>query len=56
MGPLDPVKNPEQDIKPNGLSIAQKEELLKREADFQSGKIKSEPWEAVKKRFTRQSI
>jgi putative addiction module component (TIGR02574 family) len=33
------------------LSEAQKEEILRREDDFRSGKIKAEPWEEVRKRF-----
>ncbi len=33
------------------LSEAQKEEILRRENDFNSGKIKTEPWEDVRKRF-----
>ena len=33
------------------LSTFHQEELLRRESDFKSGKIKAEPWEKVKKRF-----
>jgi hypothetical protein len=29
----------------------QREEILQRENDFESGKMKSEPWEEVRKRF-----
>ena len=35
------------------LSEAQKTEILRRERDFKAGKIKSEPWEEVRKRFFR---
>jgi len=35
------------------LSDAQKEEILRREGDFESGKIKAESWEEVRKRFLR---
>ena len=34
-----------------GLSSAQQEEVLRRERDFESGKIKAEPWGEVRKRF-----
>jgi putative addiction module component (TIGR02574 family) len=37
----------------SGLSEAQKIEILRREQDFKAGKIKSEPWEEVRKRFLR---
>jgi len=37
----------------DGLSEAQKNEILRRERDFKAGKIKSEPWAEVKKRFSR---
>ena len=30
---------------------AQQKEILRRERDFEAGKIKTEPWEEVKKRF-----
>ena len=33
------------------LSESQQQELLRREHDFKTGKIKSEPWEEVRKRF-----
>ena len=36
------------------LSFDQQEELLRREDDLKSGKIKTEPWECVKKRFVRE--
>jgi len=39
------------DIQSSELSDSQKEEILKREHDFESGKIKAEPWDEVKKRF-----
>ena len=35
------------------ISDAQKEELLRRERDFEAGKIESEPWEDVRKRFLK---
>ncbi len=35
------------------LSDAQKEEILRRERDFKAGKIKSEPWTEVRKRFLK---
>jgi hypothetical protein len=35
------------------LTENQKAEVLRREADFASGKITSEPWSEVKKRFIR---
>ena len=41
------------DVDPDGLSEAQQQEILRREQDFQSGKIKAEPWEDVKKRFIK---
>jgi len=41
------------DSQPEGLSDAQKEEILRREADFESGKIKAEPWKDVRKRFIK---
>ena len=37
----------------SGLSDIQKEEVLRREADFESGKIKAEPWGEVRKRFIK---
>jgi putative addiction module component (TIGR02574 family) len=33
------------------ISDAQKEEILRRDRDFESGKIKAESWEEVRKRF-----
>jgi len=33
------------------ISDAQQKEILRRERDFKAGKIKTEPWEEVKKRF-----
>ena len=33
------------------LSDQQEEEILRRENDFKSGKIKTESWEEVRKRF-----
>ena len=41
------------ETQPNDLSDSQKEEILRREADFESGKIKAEPWTEVRKRFLR---
>lgn len=41
------------DTQPAGLSEGQKAEILRREQDFKAGKIKSEPWEEVRKRFLR---
>lgn len=38
-------------IQSDGISEAQKQEILRREADFQSGKFKTEPWVEVRKRF-----
>jgi len=38
---------------PNEILELQKEEILRRELDFASGKIKSEPWSEVKKRFIK---
>jgi len=35
------------------LSEEQQEEILRREKDFEEGRIKSEPWSEVKKRFAR---
>ena len=35
------------------LTENQKAEILRREQDFASGKITSEPWNEVKKRFSR---
>jgi hypothetical protein len=35
------------------LTEEQKAEILRREADFASGKITSRPWSEVKKRFIR---
>jgi putative addiction module component (TIGR02574 family) len=35
------------------LSQTQKDEILRREKDFKAGRIKSEPWDEVKKRFLR---
>jgi putative addiction module component (TIGR02574 family) len=39
------------DIQSSELSDVQKEEILRRERDFESGKIKAESWDEVKKRF-----
>jgi len=39
------------DTQSSELSDEQKEEILRRERDFESGKIKAEPWDEVKKRF-----
>ena len=36
---------------PDEVLESQKEEILRREMDFAAGKIKSEPWTEVKKRF-----
>lgn len=36
-----------------GLTDAQQKEILRREQDFESGKIKAEPWEKVRKRFIK---
>lgn len=41
------------DIQPNDLSEAQKSEVLRRESEFEAGRIKSEPWNEVKKRFLK---
>jgi hypothetical protein len=41
------------DIQANELSDAQKEEILRREQDFISGKIKAEPWAEIRKRFIK---
>ena len=41
------------DVDPDGLSEAQQVEILRREQDFQSGKIKAEPWTEVRKRFIK---
>jgi putative addiction module component (TIGR02574 family) len=41
------------DAKPDTLSDQQQDEILRRERDFESGKIKSEPWKEVRKRFIR---
>ena len=38
---------------PHDLSDAQKEEILRRDRDFKAGKIKSEPWAEVRKRFLK---
>ena len=38
---------------PDDITDIQKEEILRREADFKSGKIKSESWVEVRKRFIR---
>ncbi len=35
------------------ISDTQKEELLRRERDFEAGKIESEPWDDVRKRFLK---
>lgn len=35
------------------ISDAQKEEILRRERDFEAGKIKAEPWDEVRKRFLK---
>ena len=44
--------NYKTDLHNNDLTDTQKKEILRRENDFKSGKIKSEPWEDVKKRFS----
>ena len=36
---------------PYEILESQKEEILRRELEFASGKIKAEPWSEVKKRF-----
>jgi hypothetical protein len=38
---------------PDEILESQKEEILKRELEFASGKIKAEPWEEVRKRFIK---
>ena len=43
-------------VQPGGLSDAQQKEILRREADFKAGKIKSEPWVEVRKRFHRSLL
>ena len=40
-------------VHPDELSEVQKEEILRREQDFISGKIKAEPWSEVRKRFIK---
>lgn len=35
------------------LSKVQQDEILRREADFESGKIKAESWKKVRKRFLK---
>ena len=35
------------------ISDAQKKEILRRDREFESGKIKAEPWEEVRKRFLK---
>jgi putative addiction module component (TIGR02574 family) len=35
------------------LPKVQQDEILRREADFESGKIKAESWEKVRKRFVK---
>jgi hypothetical protein len=35
------------------ISAAQQEEILQRERAFKEGKIKSQPWEEVRKRFLK---
>ena len=39
------------EVKPEELSDFQKEEVLRREADFNAGRITAESWEEVRKRF-----
>ncbi len=34
------------------ISDAQKKEILRRERDFEAGKINAEPWEEVRNRFS----
>jgi putative addiction module component (TIGR02574 family) len=41
------------DIEPDHLSQAQKAEILRRDKDFEAGKIKAEPWSEVRKRFIK---
>jgi putative addiction module component (TIGR02574 family) len=38
---------------PEALTEAQQNEILRRERDFESGKINAEPWDEVKKRFIK---
>jgi putative addiction module component (TIGR02574 family) len=38
---------------PEGLTEAQEKEILRREKDFESGKIQAEPWTEVRKRFIK---
>jgi hypothetical protein len=40
-------------VQPTELPDAQKEEILRREQQFESGEIKSEPWTEVRKRFIK---
>jgi putative addiction module component (TIGR02574 family) len=40
-------------VQPEGLSETQQEEILRREKDYESGKIKAEPWIEVRKRFIK---
>jgi len=41
------------EVQPEALTEAQQNEILLRERDFESGKIKAEPWEQVRKRFIK---
>jgi putative addiction module component (TIGR02574 family) len=43
--------NYSKEVLSDDLSDAQKEEILRRERDFKAGKIKTEPWTEVRKRF-----
>ncbi|HVS90541.1 MAG TPA: addiction module protein [Mucilaginibacter sp.] len=38
---------------PDQLSDGQKAEILRRERDFEAGKITAEPWSEVRKRFVK---
>jgi len=46
-------KSEKQYTKRERLSTVQQDEILRREADFESGKIKGESWEEVRKRFIK---
>jgi len=41
------------DTRSDELSETQKAEILKRELDFESGRIEAEPWNEVKRRFVK---
>lgn len=45
--------NYKTEAQPEALTEAQQDEILRRERDFESGKIKAEPWDEVKKRLIK---